>query len=84
LEEGSPISKVAKKLRIKISTARLIVRKFKESGQFFIKNFKKNTPRLVPTASRPPVCPPSPSSAEEKLGVSCEQPDLNLQNAGGQ
>jgi hypothetical protein len=60
---------VAKKLRIKISTARLIVRKYKELGQFFIKNFKKRVPKLPSNASPAPPSP-SPSEAKEEPGIS--------------
>jgi transposase len=46
MDEAIPISKMAKKLRIKISTARLIIRKYKESGKFYAKNFRIKTSKV--------------------------------------
>lgn len=37
---GLPLSYIAKRLKIKQSTARMILRKYKESGEFRTKNFK--------------------------------------------
>ncbi len=40
-KEGLSISKVAKTLRINISTAKLILKKYKETGSFFNKRMCK-------------------------------------------
>jgi transposase len=34
LDEGEPLSKIAKKLKIKLTTARLIIAKYKRTGEF--------------------------------------------------
>jgi transposase len=39
--EGLPLSKVAQALRINISTAKLILKKYKETGSFFNKRMCK-------------------------------------------
>ena len=39
-EEGISLSKVSKKLKIKLTTARLILKKYNESGSFPMRNFK--------------------------------------------
>jgi len=54
---GNSISKTAKKLRIKITTARLIIRKYKNNGTFPMKRFKnwtKTMPKIKENAELPP------------------------------
>lgn len=41
VNEGLSLSKVSKKLKLKLTTARLILKKYKESGDFPMRNFKK-------------------------------------------
>ena len=45
VKEGLPIAKVAKTLRINISTAKLILKKYKETGGFFHKRMCKTKPK---------------------------------------
>lgn len=46
-EEGIPISKASKKLKIKLTTARLILKKYNETGEFPMRNFRKKTKPTV-------------------------------------
>ena len=39
-EDCNSLSKVAKKLKIKLTTARLIIKKYNESGTFPMRNFR--------------------------------------------
>jgi len=41
MNEGFSLSKVSKKLKLKLTTARLILKKYKETGAFPMRNFKK-------------------------------------------
>lgn len=41
LEEGFSIANAIKKLSIKLTTARLIIQKYKETGMFPMRKFKK-------------------------------------------
>jgi transposase len=41
VNEGLTLSKVSKKLKLKLTTARLILKKYKETGAFPMRNFKK-------------------------------------------
>jgi transposase len=45
-KEGFSIARAIKKLSLKLTTARFIIQKFKESGTFPMKQFKKNTRML--------------------------------------
>jgi transposase len=40
-EEGYSIAKAIKKLNIKLTTARLILQRYKETGKFPMRKFKK-------------------------------------------
>jgi transposase len=52
---AASLSYIAKKLKIKQSTARMILRKYKESGEFRTKNFrnKRNTDLSLYGAMKP-------------------------------
>jgi len=41
INEGLSLSKVSKKLKLKLTTARLILKKYMETGNFPMRNFKK-------------------------------------------
>ena len=41
MNEGFSLSNVSKKLKLKLTTARLILKKYKETGTFPMRNFKK-------------------------------------------
>jgi hypothetical protein len=41
IEKGLPLSKAARRFNIKLSTAKLILKRFKETGRFFPKKCKK-------------------------------------------
>ncbi len=43
LEDGFTISKAIKKLGLKLTTARLILQKFKETGEFPMRKFKESS-----------------------------------------
>ncbi len=45
MNDGFSLSKVAKKLKLKLTTARLILKKYKETGDFPMRNFKKKLPK---------------------------------------
>lgn len=40
INEGESLIKTTKKLNINLSTARLIIKLYKSSGEFYMKNFK--------------------------------------------
>jgi transposase len=40
-EQGQALSKVVKKLKIKLTTARLIITKYRQTGEFPMRDFKK-------------------------------------------
>jgi len=42
LEENAVVNKAAKKLAIKLCTARLILKKYKENGSYPMKKFKQS------------------------------------------
>lgn len=55
-EENYTIAKAAKRLGIKASTARMILNKYKETGEFPMKQFKKGSkasPRKGPHSQSP-------------------------------
>jgi hypothetical protein len=39
--ERQPLSKVVKKLKIKLTTARLIITRYKQTGEFPMRDFRK-------------------------------------------
>jgi hypothetical protein len=53
LEEGLVLSKVARKLKLKVTTARLIIQQYKATGEYHMRVFRKKTrqvkkvPKLV-------------------------------------
>ena len=61
VEDDKHINKAAKKLGIKYSTAKLIIKKYKETGTFFVK--RKPTKEELPKAL-PPTPSPSTSHSE--------------------
>ena len=46
INEGLSLSKVSKKLKLKLTTARLILKKYKETGSFPMRNFKKKAEKI--------------------------------------
>ena len=54
IDQGFSLTKVAKKLKIKLSTAKLIVKKFKKTGILFnkrLRNSKKELKQIELSAS---------------------------------
>jgi len=43
INEGFTLSKVSKKLKLKLTTARLILKKYKQTGAFPMRNFRKKS-----------------------------------------
>lgn len=48
LNQGKGLSKTAKKLNLKLSTAKLILRKYKQTGKFHMRNLKENSTIVDP------------------------------------
>jgi len=49
IDEGVSLSKVAKKLKLKLTTARLILKKYKQTGAFPMRNFRKKPNKIEKT-----------------------------------
>ena len=62
-KESFTIARAIKKLSLKLTTARFIIQKFKESGTFPMKHFKKNTRMLKDL----PADEPKPPNIDIKL-----------------
>lgn len=56
-KEGFSIARAIKKLGLKLTTARFILQKYKESGTYPMKQFKKNSRMLrdMPDDGQPPI-----------------------------
>lgn len=57
-KEGFSIARAIKKLSLKLTTARFIIQKFKESGNFPMKQFKKNA-RMLKDLPEDEATPPN-------------------------
>lgn len=62
-EKNRPINKASKRLGIKYSTAKLIVKKYKETGTFFMK--KKPAKAPLPAPAAPMILIPEPKRLTE-------------------
>jgi hypothetical protein len=43
INQGNGLTKTAKKLNLKLSTAKLILRKYKQTGKFHIRRLRQNS-----------------------------------------
>lgn len=78
LYRGKSITYASKKLRLKYSTARIIINKYKETGEIFVKDMHKKTSRTVPTPTGSENFPEELEGFESLEPVSNEgfQPEL--------
>lgn len=53
LNQGKSLTKTAKKLNLKLSTAKLILRKYRRTGQFHIPKIRQTSPPTEPAAISP-------------------------------
>lgn len=52
MNQGQSLTKTAKKLNLKLSTAKLILRKYKQTGKFHIRKLRRHA---LPTEEAPQI-----------------------------